>query len=158
MAEITINSRKFDRSIYRSWSCKLLNETEDYWLFFGKFDNEVQHSKLGLIQIGTLSYEYYFRDKWFNVFRFHEPDGSFKFYYCNLNIPPEFNFPVLDFIDLDIDILVRNFNDFEILDEDEFHENSFKYDYPQSVIEKVSQNIDLLLNLIKSKTFPFEFK
>lgn len=87
---ITINSRKFDQSIRRSWECNLIQETIDYYLFLGEFNEEIIHKDLGIIRPKTISYEYYWKHEYFNVFRFLEPDGKFRNYYCNINPPPYF--------------------------------------------------------------------
>lgn len=155
---VTINSRKFDGTISRSWNCTLLNQTEDYWLFFGEFENEVSHPKLGVIRRKTKSFEYYFKEKLFNVFRFHEPEGQLKYFYCNINLPPVFNNEVLDYIDLDIDVLVNKDLTFEILDEDEFEMNSVKFQYQSELINKVNENLHSLLSLIENRSFPFDFE
>jgi uncharacterized protein len=154
----TINSRKFDGLIHRSWQCELLENRKNYWLFVGEFEKEVSHPKLGVIRRKTISYEYYFKDKWFNIFRFHEPGGELKFYYCNINMPPVFENGVLDYIDLDIDVLVQKDFGFEILDEDEFIENSLKFNYPPEIISRVHENLNALISLINSRRFPFDFK
>lgn len=155
---VTINSRKFDNSIHRTWHCEFLNETKDYWLFVGEFEKEISHPKLGIIRQKTVSYEYYFKDKWFNIFRFHEPEGHLKFYYCNVNMPPVLENGVLNYIDLDIDILVQNDFSYEILDEDEFEENSLKYNYQTELIYQIKKNINELILLIQNRHFPFDFK
>lgn len=154
---ITINSRKFDGSIHRTWQCEMVNETPEFYLFLGSFETEIIHSKLGIIRPKTISYEYYFKEKWFNIFRFHEPEGELKYYYCNINMPPILQNSVLDYIDLDIDILVKPDMTFEVLDEDEFTENSLKYGYDPKTIGKVKNSIQNIFSLIKARHFPFDF-
>lgn len=154
---ITINSRKFDGSIHRTWQCKLIQETQSFFLFVGKFEYEVVHSKLGIIKPDTISYEYYFKEEWFNIFRFHEPTGELKYFYCNINTPPTLLNSVLDYIDLDIDILVKPDLTFEILDEEEFAENSIKLEYPANILNKVENSLSKLLMLINEGSFPFDF-
>jgi uncharacterized protein len=153
---ITINSRKLDYSIQRSWQCELVEETFVYWLFLGKFESEIKHSELGIIRRGTISYEYYFKDKWFNVFRFHEPEGDLKYYYCNINMPPIFENNMVDYVDLDIDILVQKDFSFKILDEDEFEINSQKLAYSEELKLNVKRSIKDLIELIEKRQFPFD--
>jgi uncharacterized protein len=155
---ITINSRKFDNSIHRSWTCELIKETSGYWLFVGKFDREVQHKQLGVIRLGTISYEYYFKNQYFNVFRFHEPEGELKFYYCNINLPPKFENNVLDYVDLDLDVLVQKDFSVEILDEDEFAENSKLFVYSADLKLQVETALHELLLNITQREFPFDSK
>lgn len=155
--EITINSRKFNGQLHRSWKCNLIRRKDSLLIFEGEFQNEIKHSKLGFIRRGTKSYEYYWLNRWFNVFRFHEPNGNLRNYYCNINMPPEFKNNILDYIDLEIDVVVwRNF-EFEILDLDEFEQNSKKFQYSNKLKQRVLKTLDELKNLIKNREFPFDF-
>jgi protein associated with RNAse G/E len=153
---ITINSRKYDETLHRSWQCQLLEETPDYWLFVGAFTDEIKHDQLGIIRPGTLSYEYYWKAEWFNVFRFHEPDGSFRFFYCNINMPPKFTNGTLDYIDLDIDVLVRHDFNPSILDHDEYEANAVRLKYPEAIKANVEKALSRLLERIKGRNFPFD--
>lgn len=153
---ITINSRKFDGSIRRSWTCTFLRQQESLLEFLGEFAADVQHPDLGLIKRGTVSYEFYWLDRFYNVFRFLEPDGSLRNYYCNINLPPTFANNVLDYIDLDIDILVWPSFNYQILDLDDFEENARVYAYPEEVQAKALQTLDELLSSIGAREFPFD--
>lgn len=153
---ITINSRKFDGKISRSWKARLIERRDSLLVFIGVFEDEIKHSKLGLIRRGTISYEYYWLDRFYNIFRFHEPDNSLRNFYCNLNLPPTFENHVLDYVDLDIDVLVWKDFSFEILDADEFTENSKKYGYSEDLIRTVENNLKEVINLIEKRQFPFD--
>ncbi len=155
---ITINSRKFDGEIHRSWKAELIDETDELYIFVGVFDLEVKHSKLGVIRRNTLSYEFYWKNKWFNIFRFHEPEGNLRNFYCNINQPPELKNRILDYIDLDIDVLVWQDFSFEILDTDEFEENILKYKYSERLQKKVHKSLAEIIELIENKNFPFDYK
>ncbi|MGI8639601.1 MAG: DUF402 domain-containing protein [Pyrinomonadaceae bacterium] len=152
---ITINSYKFDGKIHRSWKAKLIEQKNSLLIFVGEFEKEVKHSHLGVIRRGTVSYEFYWLDLWYNVFRFHEPDGDLRNYYCNVNLPPKFENGVLDYIDLDIDVLVWKDFRYEILDLDEFAENAKIFNYSEDLIEKAKDNLTKLLRLIENRKFPF---
>ena len=156
--QITINSRKFDGKIHRSWKCKLVERKDSLLVFVGEFVEEVSHPKLGLIRRGTVSYEYYWLDRWFNVFRFHEPEGDLRNFYCNINLPPKFQDGVLDYIDLDIDVLVWTDFSFEILDLKEFEENAEVFNYTDELKLKVQETQHELLTMLKKRDFPFDFK
>ena len=154
----TINSRKYDGKIHRSWKANLIETQGSLLTFVGEFEEEVSHEHLGVIRRGTVSYEFYWLDQGYNVFRFHEPEGNLRNYYCNLNLPPEFQNNILDYVDLDIDILVWADFTHEILDMEEFRENAVSYNYPQSVIHDAERNLSKLLEIINARTFPFDFK
>jgi protein associated with RNAse G/E len=154
--EITIKSYKYDGKPHRSWKCELVEQKEDMLILLGEFDTEIVHPHLGVIKPGTLSYEYYWLDRWYNVFRFHEPDGSFRNFYCNINMPPEFDGGVLSYVDLDIDIFVSKDFETAVWDMDEFEENISLYNYPPEVIAKTEEAVEALRHLIENRKFPFE--
>ena len=154
---IQINARKFDNKIHRSWKCKFIEQKDSLLLFVGEFDKEITHNDLGIIRRGTVSYEYYWLDRFYNIFRFHEPEGGLRNFYCNVNMPPTFANGVLDYIDLDIDVLVWNDFSFKILDMEDFEYNSVKFKYSKKVIENSKKSLAELLQMIKTREFPFDF-
>jgi protein associated with RNAse G/E len=155
---VTINARKFDSSIHRSWTGELLGNDGDLLTFKGVFENEVDHPQLGIIRRGTISYEFYWLDRWFNVFRFHEPNGRLRNWYCNVNLPPKFESGVLDYVDLDLDLLVwRDFR-IELLDRDDFESNCDRYGYSDDVKRGAESALLHLCEVIKRREFPFDFE
>jgi uncharacterized protein len=155
--QVTVNSLKYDRKIRRSWKCDLVKQDGMLLEFVGVFDIEVVHSHLGVIRPGTISYEYYWLDRWYNVFRFHEPDGQLRNYYCNVNVPPTFTDGVLEYVDLDIDIIVWKNWSREVLDLDEFEENADKFGYPESIRTQVDKTLSELNAIIAARRFPFDY-
>lgn len=156
--EIIINSRKFDGKIHRSWKAELIEKTDSLLIFVGEFEKEVKHSNLGVIRRGTVSYEYYWLDRWYNIFRFHEPGGALRNFYCNVNMPPKFENGVLDYVDLDMDILVWKDFKYEILDAEEFEENAGKYKYSENLKQTVDLNVKEIINLIENRKYPFNLE
>lgn len=151
----TINSRKFDGHIHRTWQADLIEKRDSLLIFEGLFEEEVRHSKIGVIRRGTVSYEYYWLDRWFNVFKFHEPEGDLRNFYCNINLPPSFENNVLDYVDLEIDVLVSKNFEVEILDREEFDENSVIFNYSMDLKTKTFETLDELLKIIETRAFPF---
>lgn len=155
---VTVNSRKFDNSIRRSWKCRLVERLDPLLVFAGEFETDVNHADLGFIRRGTLSYEYYWLDRWYNVFRFHEPDGAFRNFYCNVNMPPEFKEGVLDYVDLDIDVLVRADFSYQVLDMEEFKANAVKFGYPAEVVLNAERALQEIIESIEKLEFPFNWQ
>lgn len=155
---IVINSRKFDGKIHRSWKADLISQEDSLLVFVGEFEKEVKHPNLGVIRRGTVSYEYYWLDRWYNIFRFHEPEGALRNFYCNVNMPPKFENGVLDYIDLDVDILVWKDFKYEILDAEEFEDNAAKYFYSENLKQMVDSNVKELINLIEDRKYPFNIE
>lgn len=155
---ITIQSRKFDGEIHRSWQMNLIAQKDSLLELRGEFEKDVTHPHLGVIRRKTVSYEFYWLDRWYNIFRFHEPDGSLRNFYCNINMPPTFSEKTLDYVDLDVDILVWRDFSYEILDLDEFAENARRYAYPNDLRLKVEAVLKELISMIEARAFPFDYK
>ena len=153
---ITVNSRKYDGSIRRSWTCELVKRHDSLLVFVGEFETAVEHSDLGRIEKGTRSYEYYWLDRWYSIFRFHEPSGTLRNFYCNINMPPQFSDGVLDYVDLDIDIVVWPDFSHVVLDRDEYERHSQLFRYPPAVDEKVETTVKELLEMIERREMPLE--
>lgn len=149
-----INSRGFDGSIRRSWSCELIERDESRLVFVGVFEFDVEHPELGSIGRGTTSYEYYWLDRWYNVFAFFEPNGSFRNYYCNINMPPALKDSELDYIDLDLDVVVWPNGSIVTLDRDEYERNSELFGYPCEVKSKAESALDEVLRLANERLLP----
>jgi len=141
--------------VRRTWKCELLEHTGELIEAVGVFDLDVEHPGLGSISRGTVSHEFYWPERWYNVFRFHEPDGRFRNYYCNISMPPTFGDGVLDYVDLDIDVVVWEDRRYDILDRDDFERNTSKYGYPPELIQKVHESLDDLTTQIDTGQFPF---
>jgi len=151
----SIQSNKYDGGVNRSWECELIDAKESLYILKGTFKKKINHEYIGVIRPNTISIEYFWRDKWFNVFKFISPNGKLLGFYCNISKPPHIFNSALSFVDLDLDIFVdKNFN-IKVLDEDEFRENSHKYSYPQSVIIKAKETINELISMIENREFPF---
>ena len=121
----------------------------------GSFDDEIDHTLLGKIAKGTISIEHYWMDRWYSVFRFSEPTGELRNFYCNVNAPPSFDGRVLSYVDMDIDILVAPDLTYDILDKEEFAENTLRYGYPLEVQRCVHSAVVELIELIENRQFPF---
>lgn len=110
---------------------------------------------LGTIPVGTISTEYYWLDRWYNVFRFAELDRKLKKFYCNINMPPKFDGQVLSYVDLDIDVLVEPDWSFSVLDVDDFEKNIKRYNYPVEIQHQAREAVTDLIALIETRAFPF---
>ena len=98
--------RKYDGRLSRRWPARVANREGSLLVLDAVFDEEIQHDLLGTIASGTISTEYYWLDRWYNVFRFSDPAGQLRSFYSNINQPPQFDGHTLTYIDLDLDVLV----------------------------------------------------
>lgn len=151
---VTINSRKYDGRIRRSWKGGLVHDSGDLIILVGSFNEEVEHNDLGRISAGTVSFEHFWFDRWYNVFRFHEPDGTLKAHYANIAMPPTFDGGVIDYVDLDIDVVVWPDRRVDVLDRDDFEDNKLKYGYPDEVIRQAESGLKRVLEIIENNHLP----
>ena len=153
--EITVTARDLAGNIKKSWNCRRLNSEGSTLILLGEFAEEVEHSELGLIRSGTLSYEYFFPNRWYNIFRFEEPSGRLRNWYCNITMPPEVSDHAVDYIDLDIDVLIWPDRSLRILDVEEYEENARKHDLSEEAREQVSLALTEVLAAFRDEKFPF---
>jgi protein associated with RNAse G/E len=146
---------KYDGVEHRRWPAKIAKREGPLLVLDAIFDEEIEHDLLGTISSGTISTEYYWLDRWYNVFRFSDPAGTLKNFYCNVNQPPAFDGRLLSYVDLDIDVLVAPDLTYKILDVEDFEENAATYHYPKEVQLNAHLAVAELVELIEARSFPF---
>lgn len=154
--QIIVSACKYDGTEHRRWTARMMSRDDNLLILDAKFAEDISHDLLGLVARGTASIEYYWLNRWYNIFRFLNPNGQLRSFYCNVNIPPTFDGRVLSYVDLDIDILVEPDLSYRIVDEDEFALNAAKYNYPEHVRKRAYQALQELVNLIEKRDFPFQ--
>jgi len=155
MRRIEVRAYKYDGLLHRTWPAELLHQEGSLIVLDAQFADEVIHDLLGKIASGTHSLEYYWLDRWYNIFRFAEPDGGLRNYYCNVNVPPTFDGEALSYVDLDLDILVEPDLSYRILDVEDFERNAEDYGYSIEVQTNARRAVDELVRMIETHAFPF---
>ena len=154
---VTVQALKFDGRLHRTWKANLVTQDDSLIIVEGVFEEEIRHPQLGTIAAGTLSTEYYWTYRCYSIFRFLQPSGELRNYYCNINLPAEFDGSILTFVDLDIDVLVAPDFSYRVLDEEEFAANAALYDYPEEVRHAVPRALAELLQIIERRDYPFDW-
>jgi protein associated with RNAse G/E len=153
--EVVVRVLKHDGSEHRRWRGRIAKLEANLLVLEAEFDADVSHHLLGEIKRGTRLIEYYWLDRWYNVFRFLHDDGSTRLYYCNINKPPVFDGRSLTYIDLDLDVIVQPDYSYEVLDLDEFRENSQRYKYSAAEQASAAGAVEELRGMIEARHFPF---
>jgi protein associated with RNAse G/E len=152
---ITVRVLKYDGAEYRRWQARVSQVRGQLLVLDAEFDVEVQHDSLGTIPKGTRTIEYYWLDRWYNIFRFLKDDGGTRLLYCNIGTPPSLEDNVLTYVDLDIDILVEPDLSFQVLDLEEFETNKKHYGYSAETERNAQAAVDELKQMIEGRQFPF---
>src|SRR3989441_6858405 len=153
--QVTVRVLKYDGADYRDWTARLSRHDGALLVLEAEFEYDVQHDLLGAIESGTRTVEYYWLDRWYNIFRFMNDDDAIRLYYCNVNMPPSLKDNVLTYIDLDIDVLVQPDFSYQVLDLDEFEANARCYGYSEEVKSQTKTAVKELVFMIESRQFPF---
>lgn len=154
-SDILVSVLKYDGREHRRWPARIAKIKGSLLILDAVFEETIEHDLLGTIALGTVSTEYYWLDRWYNVFRFSDKSGKLKNFYCNVNQPPSFDGRVLSYIDLDIDVLVAPDLTYKILDLDDFEVNAKAYAYPEDVQANARGALKELTELIVARDFPF---
>lgn len=154
-SEIVVSVRKYDGREHRRWPARIARIEGPLLVLDAVFEEEIEHELLGTISSGTISTEYYWLDRWYNVFRFSDRSCQLKNFYCNVNQPPSFDGRVLSYIDLDIDVFVAPDLTYKILDLDDFEANAERFAYPEDVQANAHGALKELIELIEARAFPF---
>lgn len=139
-----VNSRRFDMSLRRSWEVDLAARSDVLLELSGIFAEAVDHPELGTIADGTISNEVFFFGRWYNYFEFREPDGRFRNYYFNICLPPSVSDNSVDYVDLDIDLIVWPDGSVRVLDVEEFETARDRFGYPPEISEGAIENLEFL--------------
>ena len=152
---ITVRVLKYDGTEYRRWEGTLAQRDESLIVIDAEFADDVLHHLLGNIRRGTRTIEYYWLDRWYNIFQFLDSDGATKLFYCNVNMRPEISRGILSYIDLDLDILVLPDSSYQVLDLEEFEANAARYGYTDQVKRQAHAALAELISMIETRQFPF---
>lgn len=152
---IEVRATKYDGSGLRTWTAHVLRRDGPLLVLDASFDHDIEHDLLGNITRGTKSIEYYWLDRWYNVFRLADPAGGLRSFYCNITAPPEFDERVLSYLDLDIDVLVEPDFSYQIVDLEDFEQNAGRFGYSDAVQSSAHKALDDLVELIEQRAFPF---
>ena len=153
--QITVRVLKHDGAEHRRWNAQLSHRNGELIVLDAEFDVDVSHELLGEIKRETKTVEYYWLNRWYNVFRFLNEDGSTRLWYCNVNTPPKLEGRTLSYIDLDIDLLVQPDFSIQVLDEDEFEANAKLYGYSDDEKRGAHSAVEELIAMIEQCQFPF---
>jgi protein associated with RNAse G/E len=153
--QVTVRVLKYNGTEYRRWKARIAKYDDSVIVLAAEFEYDVKHEVLGEIPRGTRTAEYYWFDRWYNIFQFLEKDGSTRLWYCNINTPPTLENGVLSYIDLDIDVLVQPDFTYDVLDIAEFEQNAKLFSYEDELRREVQRATGEVTSLIEARQFPF---
>jgi uncharacterized protein len=119
---LVIQKLLYDGSKSYRWVGREIQRDEDHLFFTAVFERDGRD--LGYVRFdkGDVFYEWYYFDRWYNVFQVYSASGDLKGWYCNITAPAKVDGDELTFVDLALDLWVWPDHRYLVLDEDEFQE------------------------------------
>ncbi|MEZ4726786.1 MAG: DUF402 domain-containing protein [Caldilineaceae bacterium] len=155
MRRIKIVSKKYNGTLRDEYESYLYAEDETMIVTLSPPGTPYYyHKKQGWFAAEDGLLEFYFKQKWYNVWHICEQNSGINRIYANIAMPATFQDDVLTWVDLDLDLRVYLDNSIELLDEDEFLENSTLWAYPSAVVEQARAAVAELLAGYQQRVFP----
>lgn len=157
MRQILISSTKYNGSIHYKYTAEVIAQTagelraitvpgtpfESY-----RHVNEVTRSYTTRV---------FWPDRYWNLIVHRAPDGRMENHYVNIATPAKFTDSAVEWIDLDLDLILEPAaNEVLLDDEEEFRQHAADWNYPADLVEKCWQTVDEVRGLMHAKAYPFD--
>ena len=136
-----------------SWDGEVLRCDRQGIVLRAEFNVPVRELGYVTLRQGDVFVEFYYWERWFNVFQVSQPDGELKGWYANLGRPAELDTAtgVLSYVDLALDVWANPDNTHVVLDEDELA--AVLAAFPE-LRQDAEQGKAELLALVETQTLP----
>jgi protein associated with RNAse G/E len=130
----------------------MLNRDEQSIVLEALFDRADMPFMDVVFKTGDRFVEYYYTDRWYNIFAIHDhDDGKVKGWYCNVGQPAVIEDGVVSYVDLALDLWVSADGKQTVLDEDEFEKLGLNEELRASAVNGLNE----LKALFKNNNPPF---
>ncbi len=143
-----------DKETWR-WSGELVDRRDGVMVIDALFNAPPRDLGYMKLENTDLFHEYYYSDRWFNIFQVFGADGTLKGWYCNICKPARFLGDQIDFVDMVLDVFVYPDGRPLVLDEDEFEEKRRSI-YSAEDAQKAREAVDQLLEMAQRGVHPFD--
>jgi protein associated with RNAse G/E len=118
-----------------------------------EFNVDLVEREWATLRRGDVFVEFYYFDRWYNVFQISAPDGTLKGWYGNVGLPARLRAEAgeLDYIDLALDVWAHPSGDYVVLDQEEFDELIRQH---ADLADGAQQGRQMLLELAESGRLP----
>lgn len=117
----------------------------------------IHHSREAVYTFDKNTLEYFFTDRWYTAAIVFDDEGKVVHVYCNIAKPAEVTQNTVSFVDLDVDVVVRD-GHIEVVDIDEFEEHKVIYGYEEVLEKRVFETVKRVIKDIEEGKFPFNWE
>src|SRR5215470_12656018 len=90
-APVQVKKLRPDGSLNFAWEGSVLRCDENGIVLRAAFNVDVVEREWGTFRRGDVFHEFYYWDRWYNVFEVREPGGELRGWYANVGLPAELN-------------------------------------------------------------------
>ena len=151
-----ILAQKYDKRLHYTWQAVLLDDDGQQLRLASVVGGKLVHYTRGIEEVTQRRSDLTFwRQRWYNVFTNYHEDGTLRYFYCNVAMPPVIEDSTVSYVDLDLDVQVLPDGSFRILDMDEFEQHRVRYGYPDWVQTNALRAVNDILALAEAREGPF---
>ncbi len=151
----TMKAYKYDGRIHYEQELDFVSRENEVLTLAGKKGRQLKHhTRNAIFSFDKNTLEYFFTDRWYTAALVFDEEGRVVQVYCNISKPAEIDDNIVSFVDLDVDVIVKD-GKIEVIDIDEFEEHKVLYGYGEVIEKKVFETVELVKNNILKKRFPF---
>jgi hypothetical protein len=144
MRTLTIHLLKPAKATTVTYTGELLYHHDGSLLLLARWERPTLDLGYVVFETGDLFYEYYYTDRWYNIFEIRTLTGDLKGWYCNITRPATLSGDVLTSEDLELDLFVSpNRQQLLILDQDEFEARGFASADPATYAAALAALVEL---------------
>lgn len=137
------------------WTGKLVYREDGVTVIDAIFNAPARDLGYTTLETTDLFHEFYYADRWYNIFQVFKDDGSLKGWYCNVTKPAIISDEEIDFVDMALDVFVYPDGRTLVLDQDEFDAKRNGLYSPEDA-SQAEAAVQQLLEMAKSRVHPFE--
>ncbi|MBN1623380.1 MAG: DUF402 domain-containing protein [Clostridia bacterium] len=151
-----MRAHKYDGRIHYEQELNFVGYENGVLTLAGEKNRELKHyTRDAVITFKERTLEYFFKDRWYTAALVFDDCGRVVHVYCNIALPGDITDNIVSFVDLDVDVIVKN-GCIEVIDIDEFEEHKILYGYGEEIEKKVFETVEVVKNAIISGEFPFD--
>lgn len=121
MTPLHVEKLRADGSLAYSWDGEVLHQDAEGLVLRAAFNVDARSVGPVTLRRGDVFHEFYYWDRWYNVYQIASPDGVLKGWYANVGEPARLaEDGSLQYVDLELDVWVNPDGSHVVLDEPEF--------------------------------------
>lgn len=153
---IIMKAFKYNGNLHYEQPLQLYKKHDNHLVLSGDKGRKLTHyTREAIYTFDQKTLEYFFTDRWYTAALVFDDDENVVHVYCNIAKPCKISEETVEFIDLDVDVVVRDGN-VEVIDIDEFEEHKLLYGYSKDLQKNVFEAVNRVKNDISKGNYPFD--